>query len=350
MMPETDTLVAGVASPTGPGRDTARGTPGRLGVDFLLAGLLLGVVVWGALYVLPAISGSAADNHKPLLLVLVSALLPIATVMLLSCIERLFPPAGPRKSARTWFLHLHIHILYIFLAAIAATLTTTALRALELRFGVHLGLIDLRFATGKGLVAMAAAVWVSMAAGDFFFYWFHRALHRSTVLWQHHKLHHMDEELEAITINRQNWIEVFIAAVLIYAPTAIVFRLDKLDPTQLGVVAGVFTTAFGLFLGIGHMNVRFQVGRASLFYCSPQMHRIHHSRLPQHQDRNFAFVLPLWDVLFGTYYAPARDEFPPTGVEGEREISSFWEAEIFSQREWWRMFRARHARRDSLPG
>lgn len=88
------------------------------------------------------------------------------------------------------------------------------------------------------------------------------------------------------------------------------------------------------------MNVRLQVGKASLFCCSPQIHRIHHSRLPQHFERNFAAAFPPWDVLFGTYYAPARDEFPPTGVPGEKEITSFWEAESFTLRQWWKMFRA----------
>jgi sterol desaturase/sphingolipid hydroxylase (fatty acid hydroxylase superfamily) len=57
-----------------------------------------------------------------------------------------------------------------------------------------------------------------------------------------------------------------------------------------------------------------------------------------------AFV-PLWDVLFGTYYAPKWNEFPPTGVDGEREIQSFWEAHIFTFREWWKMFRAWRLRR-----
>lgn len=321
---------------------------GRVLFDLFLTMLLLALLVFGALYVWPAISSPGA--RKTLASILISALLiPIVPVVLLSLIERLFPPAGPRKSLRQWFLHLHIHVFYIFVAGIAAALNAVALSALARHFGFHLGLIDLRFAAGKGLLVLAAAVWVSMVLGDFFFYWFHRALHKSKILWQHHKLHHMDEQVEAITVNRQNWIEVFIAALLIFAPVALLFKFDKPDPTQLGLLAGTFATVFGTVLGIGHMNVRFQVGKASVLYCSPQMHRIHHSRLPQHQDKNFAFALPLWDVLFGTYYAPLRDEFPPTGVDGEREIQSFREAQIFTQREWWRMFRRWRARsRDAL--
>jgi sterol desaturase/sphingolipid hydroxylase (fatty acid hydroxylase superfamily) len=320
--------------------DESRATvgAGRLLFDLALAMLLLALLVFGALYIWPVISRSGA--RKTLATILISALLiPVGTVVLLSLIERLLPPAGPRKSLRQWFLHLHIHVFYIFMAGIAAASNAVALSALARHFGFHLGLIDLRFAAGKGLLVLAAAVWVSMVLGDFFFYWFHRALHKSKILWQHHKLHHMDEQLEAITLNRQNWIEVFIASLLIFAPVALLFKLDKPDPTQLGLLAGTFATVLATFLGIGHMNVRFQVGKANLLYCSPQLHRIHHSRLPQHQDKNFAFALPLWDVLFGTYYPPQRDEFPPTGVDGESEIQSFWEAQIFTQREWWRMFR-----------
>jgi sterol desaturase/sphingolipid hydroxylase (fatty acid hydroxylase superfamily) len=327
---------------------TAAVGPGRVLFDALLTTLLLALVIFGALYISPAISGPGARKALPSILIS-ALLLPIVPVVLLSLIERLFPPAGPRKSLRDWFLHLHIHVFYIFMAGIAAAFNAVALSALARHFGFHLGLFDLSFAHGKGLLVLAAAVWVSMVLGDFFFYWFHRALHKSRILWQHHKLHHMDERLEAITLNRQNWIEVFIAALLIFAPVAVLFKLDKPDPTQLGLLAGSFATVLATFLGIGHMNVRFQVGKASVLYCSPQLHRIHHSRLPQHQDKNFAFALPLWDVLFGTYYAPARDEFPPTGVPGEKEIQSFWEAQIFTQREWWRMFRRWRARaRDTV--
>jgi len=282
--------------------------------------------------------------------VLLSALMPIATLVLLSLLERLFKPGGPRKSLESYLLHLQINVFYYFMAGIAGVLTAMGASAIAHRLGFKLGLIDLRFAQGKGILALVATVWVAAAVGDFFFYWFHRTLHRTPFLWAHHKMHHMDAELEAITVARQNWIEVFIAALSISLPMMIFFKLDNLDPWQLGLVTGCLLTVLSTLLTIGHLNVRWQVGRASFLYCSPQMHRIHHSPLPQHRDRNFAFILPLWDVIFGTYYAPSWDEFPPTGVEGEKEITSFFEAQIFTQREWWRMFRAWRKRRATLSG
>ncbi len=36
---------------------------------------------------------------------------------------------------------------------------------------------------------------------------------------------------------------------------------------------------------------------------TPDMHRIHHSVIPQETNSNYGFNLPWWDYLFGTYRA-----------------------------------------------
>jgi sterol desaturase/sphingolipid hydroxylase (fatty acid hydroxylase superfamily) len=43
------------------------------------------------------------------------------------------------------------------------------------------------------------------------------------------------------------------------------------------------------------------VGRWLVY--SPVAHRIHHSPLEEHWDRNYGDLLPVWDRLFGTWYA-----------------------------------------------
>jgi hypothetical protein len=45
-----------------------------------------------------------------------------------------------------------------------------------------------------------------------------------------------------------------------------------------------------------------------------QVHRIHHSVDAEHYNRNFADVLAIFDVAFGTYYRPETEEFPATGL------------------------------------
>jgi len=306
-------------------------------VDVTFAVLLIAAVLYSVFYLVPKISGKSAPQS--ILPVLLGTLMPVATVLFLSVGERLFTPAGPRKSLRTWFLHLHITVFWIFVASLTFSCAITAVATLARYFGFEPGLINLQFVDGTSLPLLLGALWLSMIAGDFLFYWYHRCMHGSQILWQIHKVHHTDRELDAITINRDGWLDAIVAAVLIAVPTTLVFKLQSFNAWELGWVTGILATAFTTFFALGHMNVRFQVGKASVFYCSPQVHRIHHSSLPQHWDKNFAFIFPCWDVLFGTYYAPAHDEFPPTGVEGEEEIKSFWQSQTFPLRKWLGMFR-----------
>src|SRR5882724_6820739 len=90
---------------------------GRLVFDLALNLLLIGLLICGALYIEPAISGKS-EGHTAA--VLFGTLLPIGTLILLSGIERLFPAAGPRKSLGTFLLHLQLNIFQYFLGGIAA--------------------------------------------------------------------------------------------------------------------------------------------------------------------------------------------------------------------------------------
>jgi len=305
-----------------------------LGLAWLF--VLVGLMIFGSLRLGPWLLDAPSPTLRA---TLIATVLPVGTVLFLSLLERMLPPAGPRKSLPQWLLHVQILVFFTFMVGLSVVVAALAINSAAGALGIELGIFDLRGIGGGGLIAVLVAVWVIAVLNDFFFYWYHRALHTFPVLWAHHKLHHIDVQLEAVTLARQNWIEVFLAAAAIVVPMMILFKLDTHDPWGLGLLSGITVTAFSTLLTIGHMNVRLGAGRASILWCTPQMHRIHHSRLPQHRDRNFAFTLPLWDRLFGTYYAPAPDEYPPTGVDGEREISSFWETQIFTVREWWRMFR-----------
>ena len=40
--------------------------------------------------------------------------------------------------------------------------------------------------------------------------------------------------------------------------------------------------------------------------ASPAYHRWHHADLPEAYGKNIANLIPLWDVLFGTYYSPGK--------------------------------------------
>jgi sterol desaturase/sphingolipid hydroxylase (fatty acid hydroxylase superfamily) len=302
----------------------------RLALDLMFTAALFALLIFGLRVILPAIFGAGL----PIVPALVAAVVPIVLTLLGSLLEWLLPTAGPRKSLEKWLLHLQITIFWFFAFTIVSIATLTSAGFVAASLGLKLGMIELKLGDGAGWAMLVAYAWLAAIVGDFFYYWYHRLMHKSFFFWQLHKLHHMDRELDATTWQRSNWIDTFASSILILLPFAIVFKLDSLNEWEVGLAGGTMIATLKFFLMSGHVNVRIQAGKASKFWCTPQVHRIHHSYLPEHQDKNFAFVFPMWDVIFGTYYQPKRDEFPPTGVLGEKEIQSFWEAQIFTLREW----------------
>lgn len=159
----------------------------------------------------------------------------------------------------------------------------------------------------RGVVVSIAVGFASALLTDVLFYWYHRAEHALQVLWAVHELHHSDEELNATTSMRSSWLEIPLQALLIGIPVGYVVGLDQAE----AVVSTVVLTSW-FFLA--HANLRLRLGVLTPLLCGPQVHRIHHSNLPQHRDKNFAQFFPFIDIVFGTYYAPSRTEFPSTGA------------------------------------
>jgi sterol desaturase/sphingolipid hydroxylase (fatty acid hydroxylase superfamily) len=178
--------------------------------------LLLVLLIFGAYQLWPTPAGAAP---RPFVAALITALLPIGTMVLLSLVERCFTPAGPRKTLASWLLHLQINIFWTFVAGFTYAFATMVSATLAGHLGLKTGLIDLRFAAGKGLLAIIGAAWIAAIAGDFFFYWYHRTAHKVHLIWQIHKLHHMDEALDALTIYRDNWLDPIYSAIMIGVPS-----------------------------------------------------------------------------------------------------------------------------------
>jgi sterol desaturase/sphingolipid hydroxylase (fatty acid hydroxylase superfamily) len=261
----------------------------------------------------------------------------IATILIFSIIER-FVPAGSHKPISGWWLNLKIMVVYNLAPILASVGVGASVAAVGSRLG--LGWIDLRFSKGHGIPIVIFATLLTLFIGDFFYYWFHRFQHKVPFLWHEHKLHHMDEQLSAITSGRHHWLEDLLRVPVVTIPMAILFKLDPISGGMAGYIIGAWPVFF-------HANLRIHLGRASVLFNCPQVHRIHHSRLREHYDQNFAGFFPIWDVLFGTYHHPALGEFPASGVAGEREVRTAREAASLPFREWrrmwveWRMFRTR---------
>ena len=149
---------------------------------------------------------------------------------------------------------------------------------------------------------------------DLIYYWFHRILHRFRILWRVHSVHHSIEELNAVN-DYHHWLEDVLRIPFILIPMSLLVRVDA---TVIIICVIVLR-----FMGqMTHANSRISYGWFRYVLAEPRFHRVHHSTENRHFDKNFAFMFPVWDVIFGTAYFPSRDEYPKTGLANLEEPKS----------------------------
>lgn len=148
--------------------------------------------------------------------------------------------------------------------------------------------------------------------GDLLGYWVHRAFHEGS-WWRFHAIHHSPARLSWLSSLRIHPVNDMLGGLLRVIPLFLLgFRLDLLA----GYLPGA--AIYGLLI---HANVRWDFGPLRYVLVSPAFHRWHHAAEQEGRDKNFAGLLPVWDLLFGTFYLPDHppqrcgvDEPIPTGV------------------------------------
>jgi sterol desaturase/sphingolipid hydroxylase (fatty acid hydroxylase superfamily) len=247
-----------------------------------------------------------------------SLLIGAAEIMFGAVIERLWPARD--DAARSLGFNLAYNAQASLIQAVltpwSGALMTTAVNALG---G---GLITLP-TTGWGLVIGVGAYFLVMDLGE---YVFHRAQHAIPWLWSMHSLHHSDPAFNISTATRHFWFDVVIKTFTIYLLIGLVFKAGS----PIVLIYG-FITLYNYFT---HMNVKVGFGRWSFMLNSPQYHRLHHSRLAEHYDVNFAALLPIFELLSGTYRRPQAGEYPPTGLEDGQAPASLWRGGLWHAFIW----------------
>jgi sterol desaturase/sphingolipid hydroxylase (fatty acid hydroxylase superfamily) len=84
------------------------------------------------------------------------------------------------------------------------------------------------------------------------------------------------------------------------------------DSTLLAAYAPLLTL-YAIFV---HANVPWTFGLLRYVLASPAFHRWHHTSQAEGLDRNFAGLLPLWDLVFGTFYMPHGRRPEVFGITG----------------------------------
>lgn len=246
-------------------------------------------------------------------------------VAVFTALERLFPlePNQPWRAVR---FNIVWHLMTM---AITLALAWTA-------WGQVIGWLITHAGTPVVFVAKASSPWVeagrivlAVAVLDLMQYWVHRLSHSIPVLWVVHRFHHEERHLHAAASLRQHWL-TFPITQLLLLPTAWLWGGDPIPPA-----AGYAVIAIAAF---HHANIRLETGWWGYLIVGPQMHRLHHAPERAIHDKNFAAVFPFWDRLFGTYAAPGKHAFGPTGLADKVPSNSYWLALIQPLFDWSTMF------------
>lgn len=248
-------------------------------------------------------------------------------------VERLRPAERGQPFTAIRFNLLYLPFYLIGTALLLPPATALIVGQLKSHFPQMFGLIPV-----NSLVEAAWRGLVYLLIFDFAYYWFHRLQHTMPALWAQHKLHHSDPALNVTTSYRHHWLEEPFRVLFMTLPMAILFDLT---PSFSAGIA--FALSFwGFYI---HTNLNLHLGPLDRVLCSPQVHRIHHSLRPEHQDRNFAAIFPFYDIAFGTYVAPTRDDVPQTGLASGEKVTSVWQANALPFSDWGKALGLRRARK-----
>ena len=135
---------------------------------------------------------------------------------------------------------------------------------------------------------------------DFISYWTHRLFHRGR-WWPFHAVHHSSEDLDWLSSVRVHPVNDLVSKFVQVTPLILL----GFNPAVTLSVAP-FLTLYAIFI---HAKLDWDFGPLRYVIATPMFHRWHHSRQREAWDKNFAGLLPIWDVLFGTFYMP-RNQVP----------------------------------------
>jgi sterol desaturase/sphingolipid hydroxylase (fatty acid hydroxylase superfamily) len=163
---------------------------------------------------------------------------------------------------------------------------------------------------GPGLEILAM-IFFPLFLHDCWFYWSHRIEHRVPILWEFHKIHHSDERMNTSTWARDHFLQESWRAFFSVFTLGMIVDLHPAEAGKAALYSTMFLVGLSMFY---HSAIRVQLPWLDRILVTPQVHRIHHSVSAEHHNQNFADALPIFDIVFGTYHRPVREEFPATGL------------------------------------
>lgn len=169
-----------------------------------------------------------------------------------------------------------------------------------------------------------------LVAWDFGRWVSHMIRQQVPLLWEFHKVHHSAAVLTPITALRQHPVEWIVQGFFLSLTQGAViagflYGLG-LQPDPLAILgAPAIIFLWHLFgYNLRHSPIWLSYGPVlSRLMVSPAQHQIHHSTAPDHIDKNYGYVLALWDWGWGSLYVPVDREQLSYGLASPMEMARF---------------------------
>ena len=223
---------------------------------------------------------------------------PLFTILILFVLVVPFEKLFPRHEQKVRRPKLDTDISF--------ALSRPVLDVFALVASVLVGILSLAWIPGLLIapyVAMLSPT-MKMVVGVLLFdmtvYWAHRWYHEVPLLWRFHAIHHSTEHLDWVSGFRGHPFDGTLAAPAFFFLLAAGF-----SPEFSGLLV-ILQVVLGLFL---HANVRFRLAPLHRLIITPEFHHWHHTNEKEAHWSNYSTFLPIWDIIFGTYYMP-KDKRP----------------------------------------
>ena len=175
---------------------------------------------------------------------------------------------------------------------------------------------------------------IGIATKDLADYANHRLMHTRWG-WPTHAAHHSDTHVNAFSVYRVHFFEVVLMSF------SYIVLLTWLQMPQALPMVLVLHSLHGMYV---HMDLNFDHGPFKYLIASPVFHRWHHADTPEAYGKNLANMMPIYDVVFGTYYNPGPVDAPMGALKNGIEDKNPFLIYIYPFQEWARLIRAARAK------
>jgi sterol desaturase/sphingolipid hydroxylase (fatty acid hydroxylase superfamily) len=152
---------------------------------------------------------------------------------------------------------------------------------------------------------------LALFADSLAFYWVHRLMHATPLLWRVHRVHHADEAVDVSTSLRNHPLELVVTM-----PVAAGVILAVGSPVSVVVAVQTVQVAATLWQHAAIALPRSLDRALAWVVITPRLHRLHHSPDRSLHNTNYGELFSLWDRMFGTL--TMIEKSGPVGLTGER--------------------------------